>query len=142
MIGLGLGYILEAVERRSPHTKVLAFEPLADTLVPMFKRRDWCEWISSGRLTLLYGPDFAGASDAWKLVDGRVPAPVIIVHPVLKREFSNETEAAHALARSAIRASMPWSREVTRGGGSSQTSARSIPQPPTPLWYLSRITRP
>ena len=102
VVGLGLGYVLEAVERRSPHTKVLAFEPLAGTLVPMFERRDWREWISSGRLTLLYGPDFAGASDAWKLVDGRAPAPVIIVHPVLKREFSNETEAAHALARSAI----------------------------------------
>jgi len=102
VIGLWLGYVLDAVERRSPHTKVPAFEPLPDTLVPMFERRDWREWIGSGRLTLLYGPDFAGASDAWKLVDGRAKAPVIIVHPVLKREFSNETEKALVLARSAI----------------------------------------
>ena len=102
VIGLGLGYILDAVERRSSRTKVLAFEPLAGTLVAMFERRDWSEWISSGRLVLLYGPDFVGASDTWKLVDGCAKAPVIIVHPVLKREFSSETDAAHALARSAI----------------------------------------
>src|SRR3972149_923880 len=41
VIGLGLGFVLDAIERRAATVKVLALEPLADTIGPMLRRRDW-----------------------------------------------------------------------------------------------------
>ena len=86
MIGLGLGYVLDAVERRSSRTKVLALEPVPASLRHMLARRDWSAWLTEGRLRLLVGPDYAGASDAWKDFDSDASMPPILTHPVLERQ--------------------------------------------------------
>lgn len=98
VIGLGLGYFLDALEQRSARTSVLALEPLPRTLPFLLDRRDWRAWIESGRLTILTGPDYPGSTDAWKLMKGGAPSPPIIVHPVIGREFPGETAAARRTA--------------------------------------------
>lgn len=98
VIGLGGGYLLDALERRAAATKVLAIEPIAEAIAPMFARRDWTEWMTSGRLTLLLGPDYAGAADAWRLVDRRVLTPPMIVTPALEQQFADPVKSAKRIA--------------------------------------------
>jgi len=98
VVGSGLGYVLEALERRAAGTKVIAIEPFPAIARAMLERRDWREWIRSGRLTILLGPHYLGAADAWKAVDARAAAPSILEHPVLNREFPAEVGRARRLA--------------------------------------------
>jgi hypothetical protein len=98
VIGAGLGYVLGAIERRSATTKVIAIEPFPAIARAMLERRDWREWIQSGRLTIVIGPHYLDASDAWKALDPRAAAPAILDHPVLAREFPDEIARAHRLA--------------------------------------------
>jgi hypothetical protein len=86
VIGLGLGYVLDAIERRSSRTRVLALEPAPASLRHMLSRRDWSAWLTANRLRLLVGPDYPGASDAWKSFEADASLPPIIIHPVLARE--------------------------------------------------------
>jgi hypothetical protein len=89
VIGLGLGYVLDALERRSSRTKVLALEPVPASLRPMLARRDWSAWLNQGRLRLLVAPDYSGASDAWQDFDADASTPPIIVHPVLAHHITD-----------------------------------------------------
>lgn len=98
VIGLGLGYVLDAVERRSGTTRVLAIEPLSDAMSLIASRRDLSDWLTSGRLSVYAGPAYLGAMDAFRLVDGRASSPPILVSSVLKREFPRETARAQAVA--------------------------------------------
>ena len=68
VVGLGQGELLEAMERRGMSTRVLAIEPVPSILGELRARRDWTPWLETGRLTLLVGPGFSGATDAWKLL--------------------------------------------------------------------------
>jgi hypothetical protein len=83
VIGAGLGYVPEVVERRFPEARVLVIEPEPSFVRQMLSRHDWRPALESGRLLILLGPDYAGSSAAWRMVDGR--APVVIEHPVLTR---------------------------------------------------------
>ena len=96
-IGLGLGFLLDAIESHSPGTRVLAIEPLPEALPALEASRSWARWQRDQRLTLLVGPHYAGAGEAWKLVD---PAnrPPVIVHPVLARAFPEAVRQAQDLA--------------------------------------------
>jgi hypothetical protein len=98
VIGSGLGYVLEAIERRSAGTQVIAIEPFPAIARAMLERRDWRDRIQSGRLMLLVGPAYTGAADAWKLLDPRAAAPPILEHPVIAREFPTEVARAHRRA--------------------------------------------
>jgi hypothetical protein len=102
VIGSGLGYVLEAIERRSATTKVIAIEPFPAIARAMLERRDWREWVQSGRLTIVIGPHYLDASDAWKALDARAAAPSILEHPVLAREFPGEIARAHRLADAVV----------------------------------------
>jgi hypothetical protein len=85
VVGIGLGYLLDGLERRGWKGSVLALEPERDTVVPLLARRDWRSWIGEGRLRLLIGPEFANASDCRTLFgDGSIDAKVL-VNPVLGR---------------------------------------------------------
>jgi hypothetical protein len=97
-IGPGLGYILEAIERRGAATRVIAIEPFAAVARAMFERRDWRDWVQSRRLTILIGPEYLEASDAWRRVNIRADPPPIIEHPVLAREFPAEIARARDVA--------------------------------------------
>jgi len=100
-IGLGLGYILDAIERRSSTTRVLAIEPLAPVAQAMLARRSWQDWLASGRLTLLVGPGYAGAGEAARSL-GADLAPPIVVDPVLEREFGAQVAEARDLVNHAL----------------------------------------
>jgi hypothetical protein len=98
VIGPGLGYVLEAIERRGAATRVIAIEPFAPVARALLERRDWRDWIQSKRLTILIGPEYLDASDAWRRVDIRAGPPPIIEHPVLTREFPVEIARARDIA--------------------------------------------
>lgn len=87
VIGLGLGYVLDALERRGSRATVLAFEPFPDGLPHFHGRRDWSAWTDSGRLHIVAGPDGDGAP-AWAAIDPDVMPPVL-VSPSLARAFSS-----------------------------------------------------
>ncbi len=94
VIGLGMGYVLDAVERRSSRTRVLALEPVPASLPHMLARRDWSAWLTNSRLRLLVGPAYSGASDAWKDFDAEASMPPIVVHPVLNHAAGAEVARA------------------------------------------------
>jgi hypothetical protein len=99
LIGPGLGYAIEAVERRAAGTRIIAIEPFPALARAMLHRRDWQEWLQSGRLTLLVGPEYHAAGDTGRTLDERAAASASIVeHPVVKREFPAETARAQAAA--------------------------------------------
>src|SRR5262245_8545040 len=85
LIGAGLGHLLDAIEERSRTMKVLAIEPEPALTRLMLARREWTSWLASGRLTLLVGPDFAGAADAWRLVAPGGRTPPTFALPVLEK---------------------------------------------------------
>src|SRR5262245_44338554 len=102
VVGLGQGYLLDAIERRGLSTKVLAIEPIPELVDEMFARRDWATWRDTGRLTLLLGPGFAGATDAWKLLGDAAGTPPMIVSPALEKEHPDAVKRAKAVAKQIV----------------------------------------
>jgi hypothetical protein len=96
-IGPGLGYVLDAIARRSPSTRVVALEPLPEVLPHLLARSDLRPRIAAGCLLILGGPDYAGAEQAWRLIDlnGRIAR---IASPVLVREFGTLVLEANRVA--------------------------------------------
>jgi len=99
VIGLGLGYLLDGLERRAWTGRVLAIEPAPDTVAPLLARRDWRAWIGAGRLRLLVGPEFAGASDCRSLFGDGAVEPAILVNPVLAGLDPQSEARARAVVR-------------------------------------------
>ena len=87
VIGLGMGYLLDALEETTLPTRVLALEPLPGVARAMLARRDWTNWLTSGRLMLLVGPDFSGAAEAWSLFARPECTKGVIMAPLIGREF-------------------------------------------------------
>jgi predicted O-methyltransferase YrrM len=105
VIGLGLGWILDALELRRASTRVLAFEPLPDALRYFHGRRDWSSWIESGRLQLVVGPEYQNAQQAWTAVAPSVVPPVI-VDPVFAAAYPALIAPARGAAARARRGSV------------------------------------
>jgi hypothetical protein len=99
VVGIGLGFLLDGLERRGWAGRVLALEPELDTLRPLLSRRDWRGWIGEGRLRLLVGPEFANASDCRSLFGDGSTEPKVLVNPVLGRVDAH----AEGRARSVVR---------------------------------------
>ena len=97
VIGLGDGRVLDAIGRRSGRTRVLAIQPVPARGPEPGQRRDWSRWLHEGRLTVLAGPDYPGASNAFRLVAPGV-LPTVITDPQLARAFKTEAAAARTLA--------------------------------------------
>jgi len=97
VIGAGLGYLFDALERSGAATKVLAVEPVPAIAHAMLARRDWTTWLESGRLRLLVGPDYAGAADAWRVFGSGAPKPPTIMSPLIDREFPEEAARARGV---------------------------------------------
>jgi hypothetical protein len=98
VVGLGLGYVLEALERRQWPGRVLALEPEPDTIEPLLARRDWRAWITRGRLGLLAGPDYAGADACRPLLGNGAGELTILENPALARLRPEAVKAARAAA--------------------------------------------
>lgn len=98
VIGLGLGYVLDALERRGSRASVLAFEPFAEAVPHFEARRDWSAWVDARRLHIVAGPDADGAP-AWAALDPDEMPPVL-VNPSLASAFPSLVAAARmALTR-------------------------------------------
>lgn len=92
VIGLGLGYVLDALERRGSKATVVAIEPFPETLVHFDARRDWASWIETGRLHVVTGPDYGEGPQAWRQIDP-ADVPPVIVNPALATHFSSTVAA-------------------------------------------------
>lgn len=102
VIGIGAGHLLDALERAQAPTRVLVIEPVPATVRALAARRDWTPWIVSGRLTLLVGPAYAGAAEAWRVFPAgaeqapTIAAPWLNAWPALAAE--GKAVAAHVVA--------------------------------------------
>jgi hypothetical protein len=97
-VGLGMGYVLDAIERRAPHTRVLAVEPQPALARVLLQSRDWRRWIAAGRLNVIWGPDWRGATDAWRILGDAAVEPPVLVNPVLAREWPADIAEARSVA--------------------------------------------
>lgn len=101
LVGLGLGYALDRLEAAGSQAKVLAFEPDPAVATLCMARRDWRTWIESGRLRLLVGPDYAGATSMARWVDVTT-TPALSVSETLAAERPKSTQGARAVAERVI----------------------------------------
>ncbi len=100
LVGSGLGYLIDAVERRSPDTRIITLEPWPVTIPMLHQRRDWTAAIDGGRLLILEGPEYGGrVAAATRLGDHDAP---VIVHPIVEREFAGEAARARAVVSQLI----------------------------------------
>jgi len=80
VVGVGLGYALAKAERL-PIRRVLAIEPHPGLATLLLSRSDWRRWFADGRLRLLTGPDYEGAADVARFLDGLRDISVVS-HPM------------------------------------------------------------
>lgn len=99
VIGLGDGWLLDALEAAGVPTRVLAIEPNPTRTAAMLARRDWSAWTDTGRLTLLRGPAYEGAAEAWRLFGRRPPKPPVIMSPAVARESARGAAEARQVVR-------------------------------------------
>ena len=101
--GIGLGHALDQANALGT-LKVLAIEPDPGLAALLLARRDWRDWVSSGRLRLLTGPDYRGATDVARFLDGLSEIP-IVAHPlrlqIEPRAVAVATVVASRVAKSA-----------------------------------------
>src|SRR5262245_52233899 len=65
-------------ERRVGHLKkILLVEPDPGLATLFLSRRDWRRWFATGRLRLLTGPDFKGATTLARFLDGLRDIPIV-----------------------------------------------------------------
>jgi len=94
IIGAGSGAVLQSPELAGPSTRVVVLEPDAVVAARMVARPDWARWINDGRLRVLAGPDYHGASSAARQVDVSESPRVVV-----SRELAENHPAAAAAAR-------------------------------------------
>lgn len=100
VVGLGLGYLVDALAARGWTGRLLALEP-EPGLVPALLARPLCaDWSRSGRLRVVTGPDYRQTAET--LAELGLSAPRPLVHPLLARTHADQTRRAFAvLARAA-----------------------------------------
>jgi hypothetical protein len=96
VIGLGLGFVLDALERRQWTGRVLAIEPEPATVAAMRQRRDWSSWTAQDRLRVLVAPAFEGATECWQWFGDGSHEPRLYVHPVMERVRPEAVASARA----------------------------------------------
>lgn len=101
LVGLGLGYALDRLEALGSQAKVLVFEPDPAVATLCLARRDWRSWIESGRLRLLVGPDYAGATSMARWVDVATP-PAFSVSETLAAQRPKSTQGARTVAERVV----------------------------------------
>lgn len=101
LIGSGGGAIFDVIEAANPAAEVVLLEPDPGLAEHFLSIRDWSGWILTGRLTLLIGPDYAGASGAWRPEQLPRRLPVIVL-PALARLLPDDTHAAERLVQQLI----------------------------------------
>jgi hypothetical protein len=90
--GSGLGYALDHADKCGL-TRVLAIEPDPGLATLFLSRRDWRRWFMEGRLRLLTGPDYRGAADMARFLDG-LRDVTVVTHPIRARLEPREVAMA------------------------------------------------
>jgi len=90
LVGAGLGYALERALQLG-WQKIVAVEPDPGLATLLLSRRDWRHMFAKGNLRLLTGPDYRGAADIARFLDGLSDIP-IVSHP-LRTEIEPESYA-------------------------------------------------
>lgn len=109
LVGVGLGYALDRAQRLGLQ-KVVVVEPDPGVATLFLSRRDWREWFTTGRLRLLTGPDYRGATDTARLLDGLKDIPIVthpqrtMIEPEISARATAVAERVAANARSNGRA--------------------------------------
>lgn len=100
IVGLGLGYLIDALAARGWTGRVLALEP-EPGLVPALLARPICaDWLAAGRLRVVTAPDYPQTTEALMAFGLHEPQPML--HPVLSRTHVEGTRRALSiLARAA-----------------------------------------
>jgi SAM-dependent methyltransferase len=129
VIGLSDTTLLEALERLSPATKVLAIEPDASTAR---STRRWNDHISSGRVLALVGPDYAGSSEAFRFFPKGVLAPPVITAPGLARRIDAAAVTQAKTIASRVIGGVQANDEARR-----QFAGRYLMNTLRNLWYIS-----
>jgi hypothetical protein len=97
VIGAGLGASVQTLLDRDASVRVLVIEPDPSGAAALLGHRDWTAAIAAGRLLVLVGAAFRGAERAWRFVPTSEAAPVVVVHPVLAREYPDDVRRAAAV---------------------------------------------
>lgn len=82
VLGVGLGYVIDELERRRPDVRIVALELVPEFVERLSIRRDWSEAIRRGHLVRGVDPQYELSAPAWPPA-ATGEAPLIIVHPVL-----------------------------------------------------------
>jgi SAM-dependent methyltransferase len=101
LIGFGQGYALDVLEQVGWQGSVVAFAADAATVDSALERRDFGSWLTSGRLTILRGPDYEGADRLSTSLTPDIEKPLIALDPAAMQ--SHRDSATHA-ARLAVKA--------------------------------------
>ena len=120
--GSALAPMLDAIERAGAATRVVALEPDPAVARLMLARRDWTRWFAEGRLCVLAGPDYLGASDCARHVDVSEP-PVVFTSPQLTSDRSSDAAAAQAVVARIISESEANAAARKRFAGSALYTA-------------------
>lgn len=100
VIGLGAGELLEVLDRRSPRTRVLAFEPDPAAARDFASSARGNAWRDAGRLTYFAGPEYSGADDAWRVFPSDIDDHALVIDPATaKRHREGATAAAKLVKR-------------------------------------------
>ena len=97
VVGAGLGYVLDRAEHIAGLQKILAIEPDPGLATVLLSRRDLRAWFDDGRLRLLTGPDYRGATDVARFLDGLNDIP-IVPHPLRARWDADAVARATSVA--------------------------------------------
>jgi hypothetical protein len=88
--GVGLGFVVEAIERAQPDLPIVLADTSFDRLVPSLSRRDWTSHIAGGQLGV-FSPDVAADSGGLRrLLESRDGTLLVVPHPVLSRETGGD----------------------------------------------------
>ena len=93
-VGVGLGYGLAA---RTGVKRVIAIEPHPGVATLFLSMGDWRQWFEDGRLRLVTGPDYQGAADFARLLDG-LEDIAVVAHPLRARWEQEVIARATAVA--------------------------------------------
>lgn len=80
-VGVGLGYGLAA---RNHVKRVIAIEPHPGIATLFLSMHDWRQWFADGRLRLVTGPEYQGAADFARMLDG-LSDIAVVSHPLRTR---------------------------------------------------------
>lgn len=95
VIGTRAGKRIDDIEARSAGIRIVAIEPDPAHALILLSSRDCRDAITSGRLVVLIGPDYPGASSSARRMDTSTK-PLVLTDPLLAAHREASTRTAHA----------------------------------------------